>query len=139
MTRTAELAREYLFAWNDRDFGHQREMLADDCVFVMADGTKLEGADATLEAGKMWAAAFPDGRIEEIRLYEADGEVTIECVGRGTHTGELMGIAPTGKQVQIPFCEVLEVRDGKVCSEHQYLDMLTILQQLGVAPVAANN
>ena len=52
-----------------------------------------------------------------------------------------MGIAPTGKTVAIPVCDVLEIRDGKIYSEREYMDMMTIMVQLGVAtapPVAVS-
>lgn len=139
MTEAADLARDFVESWNRRDFDHIRELAAEDYVFMGPDGAEQKGVEAGLGVSRMWADAFPDGRIEDIRVHASDGKVTVECVGRGTQTGELMGIAPTGKRVEIPFCEVLEVRDGKVLSEHQYMDLLTLFTQLGVIsmPTAA--
>ena len=45
-----------------------------------------------------------------------------------------MGVAPTGRKVTVPICDVIDVRDGKVFAEREYFDM----QQLGVAPAAAS-
>ena len=55
----------------------------------------------------------------------------------GTHTGDLMGIAPTGRHIDIPVVDVMTVRDGKVVSEREYMDMMVIMSQLGVAPASA--
>ena len=50
-----------------------------------------------------------------------------------THQGELMGIAPTGRRVEVPVCNVIEVRDGKIYAEREYFDTAHLMQQLGVA------
>ena len=47
------------------------------------------------------------------------------------------GIAPTGRQITIPVCNVMEVRDGKLYAEREYMDMLHMMQQLGVVPAPA--
>ena len=47
-----------------------------------------------------------------------------------------MGVAPTGRKVTVPICDVIDVRDGKVYAEHEYFDMQHLMQQLGVAPAA---
>ena len=53
---------------------------------------------------------------------------------RGTHTGLLMDIPATGKAVEVPGCNVIEVRDGLIYREADYFDTGTLMQQLGVAP-----
>jgi len=56
-----------------------------------------------------------------------------ELVFRGTHTGELMGIAPTGRRVELNVCNVMGIRDGKVYREREYYDAMAMMVQLGVA------
>jgi len=48
-----------------------------------------------------------------------------------------MGIAPTGRQMTINVCTILTVRNDKIVSEREYMDMMTMMQQLGVAPAVA--
>jgi limonene-1,2-epoxide hydrolase len=43
-----------------------------------------------------------------------------------------MNINPTNRRVSVPVCGVLEVRDNKIYSEHEYWDSNTVLQQMGV-------
>ena len=85
----------------------------------------------------MFANAFPDGKIDVRSIHAAGNVAIVESVGRGTHTGDLMGIAPTGRQVTLPMCGIIEVRDGKIYAEREYMDMLTMMQPLGVAPAPA--
>ena len=50
----------------------------------------------------------------------------------GTHTGEFLGHAPTGKRFRGPNVQVLGVRDGKASDRWGSTDELGILQQLGL-------
>lgn len=51
----------------------------------------------------------------------------------GTHTGEYLGYAPTGKRFTVRNVQVVGFRDGKVCDRWGSTDELGILQQLGLA------
>jgi len=137
MSDAASIAREYLEAWNRRDWARYRDILHPEYTLTGGDGQTQKGPEAGMAVGQMFATAFPDGKID-LKSVHATGDVAIvEFIGRGTHTGDLMGIAPTGRQMTIPVCEIYELRDGKIYAERQYMDMLHMMQQLGVAPVPA--
>ncbi|MBI2568422.1 MAG: ester cyclase [Candidatus Schekmanbacteria bacterium] len=124
--------REMTDAWNRRDFNKFRALLHPDYTYTGGDGQEQRGPEAGLAVAQMFANAFPDGRIEIRRGY-VQGDVAIcEFRATGTFDGELMGIAPTGKHVEINVCNVLELRDGKIYREREYMDMLTMFEQLGV-------
>ena len=137
MSDVASIAREYNDAWNRRDWARWRELLHPEYTYTGGDGQVQKGPEAGLAMGQMFANAFPDGK-GDIQKITATGDIAIvEFIGRGTHTGDLMGIAPTGRQMTIPVCEVYELRDGKIYAERQYMDMLHMMQHLGVAPAPA--
>lgn len=83
------------------------------------------------------AAAFPDIHRELFRLYVAGNVVVVELAIRGTHTGALSVasgvLAPTGRTVDVPCCDVFELKNGKVTSFHCYNAASVMQQQLGVA------
>jgi len=137
MSDATSIAREYLDAWNRRDWARYRDILHPEYTYTGGDGKAQKGQDVGLAVGQMFATAFPDGRID-VQSVHATGNVAIaEFTGRGTHTGDLMGIAPTGRQISIPVCEIYDLRDGKIYAERQYMDMMHLMQQLGVAPAPA--
>ena len=77
--------------------------------------------------------AFSDA-VGEIRNVAADTEKGmgfIEFTFRGRHTGDLMGIPPTGRQVDVPMLAVCEVGDGEIQQGRLYYDMATFMRQLG--------
>ena len=79
----------------------------------------------------LFRAAFPDGRMT-IEEMVAEGErVATRKTFRGTHRGELMGIPPTGKVVEIGLIDIVRLVDGKVVESWSTADDLGLLQQLG--------
>ena len=137
MSDATSIARDYLDAWNRRDWARYRDVLHPEYTFTGGDEQTQKGQDAGLAIGQMFATAFPDGKIEVLNVHAMGNVAIAEFIGRGTHNGDLMGIAPTGRQISIPVCEVYELRDGKIHTERQYMDMMHLMQQLGVAPAPA--
>jgi len=137
MSDAATIARDYLEAWNRRDWARWRELFHPAYSYTGGDGQEQKGPEAGLAVGQMFAAAFPDGKIDVQRIHAAGDTAIVEFVGRGTHQGDLMAIAPTGRSMTLPVCTILEVRDGKIYAEREYMDMLHLMQQLGVAPAPA--
>lgn len=125
-------------AWNKRDFAKMRELMHPEYSYTGGDGQEQKGADAGMAVAQMFATAFPDGRIDLVKINEAGDTAIVEFIGRGTHKGELMGIAPTGKTMAMPVCNIMEIRDGKIYREREYMDMMTMMTQLGVAPAPAH-
>ena len=137
MSDAASIARDYLDAWNRRDWARYREILHPEYTYTGGVGQAQKGQDVGIAVGQMFATAFPDGRIDVQSIHTAGNVAIVEFTGRGTHRGDLMGITPTGRQVTLPICNVIEVRDGKIYAEREYMDMLHMMQQLGVAPAPA--
>ena len=133
----ADIARAATDAWNRRDFAAMRSLMHPDYSYTGGDGQEQKGQDAGIAVAQMFATAFPDGRIDVVRVTESSDTAVVEFIGRGTQNGELMGIAPTGKTVAIPVCDIYEIRDGKIYREREYIDFMTLMAQLGVAPAPA--
>ncbi len=138
MADPASIAREYMEAWNRRDFARYRELIHPQYSYTGADGQRQDGPEAGMAVAQMFANAFPDGKIDIQHIHPAGDKIAVvEFIGRGTHQGDLMGISPTGRKIEMPVCNVIEARDGKVYSEREYMDMAHMMQQLGVMPAPA--
>ena len=132
-----DIVREYFDCWNRRDWGRFRSLMHPQYSYTGSDGQEQRGPDAGVAVGQMFATAFPDGRINITNLRTDGDFVTVEKMGTGTHKGDLMGVAPTNKRVSIPVCNVIELRDGKIYREREYMDMMHMMTQLGVAKMPA--
>jgi predicted ester cyclase len=75
--------------------------------------------------------AFPDYHgTNEIQIAEGD-LVANRFVFHGTHRGEFMGIAPTGREVTFEGLSLDRVVDGKIVENWVEMDLEVILEQLG--------
>ncbi len=84
------------------------------------------------EAAAMIRAAFPDWRSDPEILIAEDDYVVERFTASGTHRGEFMGAAPTGRRVSMPGINIFGVRDGKIVERWGNLDVLGFLAQLGL-------
>jgi steroid delta-isomerase-like uncharacterized protein len=91
-----------------------------------------------LDQFKQWCFAFKNGfpdfnvTIEEI-VVEGDMTVTRWTL-RCTHTGEYMGIPPTGKKAEMSGMTMEHLKDGKSIEAWWNGDDLGMMQQLGIIP-----
>lgn len=85
----------------------------------------------------MMRGAFPDFsmRIEDL-IAEGD-RVVARTTTSGTHEGEFMGIAPSGKRIQVQGIDIVRFADGKAVEHWGVTDQASMMEQLGVAPAAA--
>jgi steroid delta-isomerase-like uncharacterized protein len=133
MDDTISLHREMFDAVKARDFDRVRELYHPDYLYTSADGQE-GGVEVAIANNETYATAFSDMELEIINEFASGDWSCIEWRGRGTHDGDLQGIAPTGKHVEGVACNVIQARDGRIYREHDYFDTLTLLQQIGAAP-----
>jgi predicted ester cyclase len=79
-------------------------------------------------------AAFPDGHLTIDQMIAEGDTVATRLTFRGTHTGELMGIPPTGKKVTVPALDMARYANGKLVEHWGGPDQMSLMQQLGVIP-----
>jgi predicted ester cyclase len=89
------------------------------------------------ELARRWISpfrsSFPDFRMEIVELV-AEGDTVVghfKC--SGTHRGEWLGIAPTGRRFEgVDEIYIFHVEDGKLTSAIGVEDTLSRMRQLGV-------
>jgi predicted ester cyclase len=79
-------------------------------------------------------AAFPGYWLDVDDLIAEGEQVTVRSTFHGTHKGELMGIAPTGKQVSMALILIYRIAGGKIVEHWMQTDTMGLLQQLGAMP-----
>ena len=82
----------------------------------------------------MFFTALPDLHAIIHDQVADEHKVVTRKTLRGTHRGELMGIPPTGKTVDIEVIDILAVSDGKITDHWNLVDQLGLLKQLGALP-----
>jgi predicted ester cyclase len=98
----------------------------------------LRGPEGFKENISTYRAAYSDARITvDDQIAEGD-KVATRWTGRGKHDGDLMGIAPTGKQVKVSGLTLSRLANGKVVEEYTNWDTFGMMEQLGVVPELAH-
>ena len=132
MTTPETVHNAMLDAWNRRDFETMRALLHPQYTYTGGDGKELPGGpDTGVAVAKSYAAALPDGRAEVRSTFVHGNTAICEFRVRGTHQGELMGVSASNKPVDITVCNIIELRDGQVYQEREYVDGAAILTQIG--------
>ena len=126
---TSQTMRSYLDAFLAR--GDFAEYYTDEVTWTtVGAGQELQGRQPVRDF-LMWmhTQAF-DAHPKVKTLVVGDGQAALEADFVGTHTGEFLGMAPTGKSVQVPYCVVYDLRGDKLAALRAYIPMDLFTQQL---------
>jgi predicted ester cyclase len=130
----ALLRRFYEELWSEGNLKAIPELVAEDFV----DYHPLQGAPPGLEElaalVTTWRTAFPDMRETCEYLIAVGDRVVGRFTMRGTHSGEFMGVAPTGRSVMMSGIDIVRVAGGKIVEFWYGEHLLELMQQLGAIP-----
>jgi steroid delta-isomerase-like uncharacterized protein len=140
MTETERIVRIFHESWDMRDPDRGATVIADDCQFEdIARGEQQIGPEAYKNDYYRWREAFPDGECKVLNIIVQDNWAVVEYVNRGTHSGTLRSslgtFEPTGRSIEVRYCSVMRVENGKVVEGRDFYDSATIARQLGVLDV----
>ncbi|MDT0631458.1 ester cyclase [Rubrivirga litoralis] len=110
------------------------DILADD--FVDHDpGDYAPTREGVKQFFRDFRTAFPDLKAEVVEMTATDEYVTLRYTVSGTHRGEFMGHAPTGRSFEAPSMQLGRWRDGRCVERWGVTDQSKILEQLGLIDV----
>ena len=118
--------------WNKHNLALLDELYAD-CVYYNPATGEVKG-EALKQFLASMLAAFPDIRFTIEDLVAEGDKVVTRWSCTGTHRGEFMGLAPTGKQLTPSALDIFRIVEGKVVEERVEFDTLRFFQQLGAIP-----
>ena len=110
------------------------ELVATNYIYHGPIGMEFKGPEGLKQLISMFRTAFPDLHITIEEMVAEGDKVVLRYTARGTHKGELMGIAPTGKQVTVPGANIAHFEGGKQVEVWCTMDLLGMMQQLDVVP-----
>ena len=121
--------------WNPWNFEKVDELLAPDIKFRGTLGAELKGRDAFRAYMCKVQAAFPDFHNTILELTAEHDRVVGRTFYRGTHHGEIFGMAPTGKSIAYSGAAFFRIADGKVIEGWVLGDLLALLRDLGARSI----
>jgi steroid delta-isomerase-like uncharacterized protein len=111
------------------------ELVGDDYVaHVPGSAEPFRGKEGFREFVTTYLTGFPDATITvDDQIAEGD-VVATRWTGRGTNTGELMGMPATGRQITVDGMTYSRIVDDRAREAWVTWDTLAMMQQLGAVP-----
>lgn len=91
----------------------------------------IEGPDGYKENVQMARRAFPDMEVTTEDLIVEGNKVVNHYTITGTHTGPMMGVDPTGREVRFSGIALIEFEDGQIVEDWSNIDVLGLMRQIG--------
>jgi steroid delta-isomerase-like uncharacterized protein len=126
---TAETMRSYLDAFLAR--GNFADYFSEEVTWTTIGTQQTMRGRQPVQEFLLWrhTQAF-DAHPKVKTLVVGDRQAALEADFVGTHTGEFLGIPATGKSVQVPYCVVYDLHDGKIAALRAYIPMDLFAHQL---------
>lgn len=131
------LVRTIYDAYNERNFDKATAVVSEQFELLeIPSNTSYRGRAGLKQVLNRWATAFPDSKVEILRIVPSADHSVVEFLARGVHRGVLETpqgpIAPTNQKLEMRFCDVIDHRDGKIVAIRTYYDVAGMLKQLGL-------
>ncbi|CAA9461945.1 MAG: hypothetical protein AVDCRST_MAG58-2771 [uncultured Rubrobacteraceae bacterium] len=110
----AVFRRFYEEIWNGGDLAAADELLSEDFVTHEVEGTPYPHRELYKEGVVETRTAYPDWTLVIEDLVAEGDRVTARWRAWGTHTGEVRGVAPSGKRDEFVGTTVVRVAGGKI-------------------------
>lgn len=137
MDHAATMRRAYDLI-NAGDIAGFGELVADDFI----EHEELPGLEPTKEGVlalfTSYRAAFPDLHMATEDVISEGDRTVARVTTTGTQTGDWMGMPASGKRIEVRLIDIMRFDEtGRICEHWGVMDMLAMLQQLGVVPEMA--
>lgn len=117
-------------AWGEGDTQAFQDIVADG--YVRHSKTGEEGIEDVIEQIKSSHRAFSDFRVEILQALEDSEAIAILWESTGIHTGEFMGVPPTGRKVVVRGAAFIRHADGQILEESTVWDPRDLLASMKI-------
>ncbi len=132
---TAAMKRFYEEVVNKGNLKLIDELVAAEFVEHEESPGMKPGREGLKEFFGMFRAAFPDLQFQINDLVAKDDKVWAYITIRGTHKGQFMDMAATGRKIEIKGFDIVRLVNGKAVEHWGLTDSMTMMMQLGAIPM----
>jgi steroid delta-isomerase-like uncharacterized protein len=133
------IARRYFQEVLGGDLDVADEIVAEDVAFIGPNywGEVVQGREGFKGFVRYLRSAFPDITFTVHDEVADASRVATSFRFTGTHLGQWMDLAPTGKRIDLAGADLFRIDNGRITEIRVFYDTLGLMQQLGVAPAPA--
>lgn len=126
--------RRYRDALNAGDLDEAMAAFAPNAVVHSSGAPNPLTLEEFKHFGRAMLSAFSGGTSTVEDVIAEGNKVVTRITYRGTHTGDMMGIPPTGRSVTVAETIIDQFADGRIVESWRLFDQLAMMQQLGLIP-----
>ncbi len=130
---STELLRWVFDRINAHDVVSLRPFWTDETVEYFPDAT-CRGADEVAAYFSEKFAAIEGFHLDVVAIAASDDDVLVRWRMTGRHTGTLLGVAATGRTLEIEGSDHFVLRDGTVLTNAVVFDQMAFARQVGLMP-----
>jgi len=113
-------------------------VLADDFVaYLPYSRHPIRGREKYEDWMKQFRSGFSDFQCDIDELIDDGMRVAVRWTWSGTHTGSLLGIAPTNRTIEFSETHLLRISGDRIAEDHVSANLLELLDQLGTTQFEA--
>ena len=135
MATDRQLAERFAQTLTDHDLDAFAELLHPD--YVNHNRYAQPGKEGSVATFRAFLDAFEDFRVEVDDVLDADDGIVGRYTYRGRHTGEFLGIPPSGAEIEMHSIDIWRVSEGRLVEHWDELNTLELFQQIGAIPALA--
>lgn len=117
--------------WNKGNLAAIDELMATDFIWHSAPPGVAPDREG-LKQSAVSLSSFADIHCATKDMVAEGDKVAVRWTWSGSHTGEYIGITPTGKRVTMTGISIIRIVGGKIVEEWDESDNLGFMEQLGV-------
>jgi len=129
-----QVMNDFYRAFEEKDVALLRTVVTTDWEYVPEPPGAKPGADQMTDAFTRLATALPDMKIAILDLLVHDDRVGVRAEVTGTQSGELLGMAPSARQVRFAIHSFHQLRGPLVAKTWHLEDWLSVFRQIGQFP-----
>jgi len=120
--------------WNKANLNIVDELCATNFTFNYAPSGISNDLEGYKQTGIIWTSGISDMKVTLEDMVAEGDKVAVRYKVGCKHTGEFMGVPPTGKQLAMVGFSIFCIKDGKIVEEWGEMDMMGLMQQIGDNP-----
>ncbi len=118
--------------WNKVNLAAVDELCTTNFTFSYAAPGVSNDREGYKQTVIMLTSGVSDLKVTLEDMVAEGDKVAVRWKGSSKHTGEFMGIPPTGKQLSMTGISIIRIEGGNIVEEWGEMDMMGLMQQMGV-------
>ena len=125
--------------WNERKAETIFELLGSDSLGHQEGNVDIVGPEQFAKFHRVFLETLPDMKVEILDTIAEDGKVCVHWHIKGTHTGEGLGLTPTGNEIRMRGMTWLLINEGKITEGWDSWNQQALMDILSGQPAKDRN